>query len=108
MNGKRITASLSALACCVLLAACGPEISNATFDQIQDGMSLTQVEGIIGGSGEKQEVRGGSIGATGVESAGNIGDDRQTYLWADGSKQIIVVFEDGEVVSKRKSGLASY
>lgn len=107
MNIKRITGSLCALSCAVLLAACGPEVTNANFEQIEVGMSMVEVEGIIGGSGEKQEVRGSSIGATGVESAGNSGDDRQTYVWADGNKQIIIVFEDGQVSSKRQTGLTN-
>lgn len=104
MNAKRITATVCALSCALLLSACGPDISPASYERLQTGMTLAEVESVLGGEGERQEVQGTSIGSTGLESAGNAGDSMQTYIFGAGAKQIIVVLKDGKVISKRKTG----
>lgn len=104
MNTKRITATVCALSCALLLAACGPDISPQSYESVQTGMTLAEVESALGGKGERQEVAGTSIGSTGLESAGNAGDSMQTYIFGDGAKQIIVVLKDDKVISKRKAG----
>jgi hypothetical protein len=87
----------------LVLVACA-KVSDESYSKVKEGMSLSQVQGILG-EGEKEEASGTSISAAGM--AGRSSSDasrRQTYSWKDGDRQIIVEFADDKVVSKRKLG----
>jgi hypothetical protein len=87
----------------LLLVACGGDISHENYDKIQTGMTMDQVEQILG-PGEDQSSSGVEISSAGM--AGKSREDRtKTYLWKDGSKQIIVEFEQNKVTNKRSKNL---
>ena len=76
---------------------------NATnYDAINIGMTLVQVEGIMGGAGEKQEVSGTSISGAGL--AGSSRSTQDIYVWKSGLNEISVTVVADKVVSKSKSG----
>lgn len=79
-------AMLSLLA--VVLIGCGGKPTQANYDKVQNGMTVSQVEGLLG-PGAKQA--GGMLG-------GLTGD---VYQWkTPDSKTISVTFKDGKVVTK--------
>jgi hypothetical protein len=78
-----------------MLVGCGSKVSKSNYDKIETGMTMEEVEGILG-SGEKASA-GVSVG--GLEVTGAV------YEWTDGDKTITVVFKDDKVVSKTQTGL---
>lgn len=102
---------LSRLLCCLCTAAvllvspgCESKVTIESFEQVEVGMDLTQVEDILGGPGELQEASGVGIGAEGLVEAQ--GESRsQDYLWGDENTGILVKFKDGKVFFKQKMGL---
>jgi len=89
----------------VLAPGCESKVTIESFDQIQTGMDLTQVEDILGGSGTLQQAGGVSIGADGLVGAESGAGRTQDYLWGDENTGILVKFKDGKVAFKQKMGL---
>ncbi len=97
-------AALAALAL-LLLPACEDAVTRDNFDRIAVGMDMTEVEDILGGSGELQQAGGVGIGASGLLEGQSGADDVKSYLWGDETTGIIVKFKDGKVVYKEPRGL---
>lgn len=96
------------LACALTLLlapGCGDEVTLESYDQIETGMDMVQVEDILGGPGELQAAAGVGIGAGGLPEMQRSDSDTKAYLWGDETTGIIVKFKDGQVVHKRKIGL---
>lgn len=105
MTILRRVAMFPVLALALVLAACDAAISQGTYDQIQKGMTLGEVESILGGKGEEQATSGMSIGSGGV--VGSTGSSStKTYVWkAAGRKEVSVTFDaDYKVKEKNKTG----
>ncbi len=98
------SAAVAIVACVsVALPGCGEDKVNASnYDSITIGMTLGQVEGIMGGKGEKQEVSGVSISGAGVAGSSRITQD--IYVWKSGLKEISVTVVADKIVNKAKSG----
>jgi hypothetical protein len=98
--------ALTAAACAAalaLLVACGGDVSQENYDKVQTGMTRDQVEQILG-PGEDQSASGVEISSSGM--AGKSREDRtKTFLWKDGTKQIIVEFQQDKVIGKRSLNL---
>jgi hypothetical protein len=94
---------------CLALPACGKnKVTKANFDKIKVGMTLAEVEAILG-KGKKEEQAGTAAankitGATlGVQ--GKL-PDQDIYVWESGVKTITVIFVNGKVsVDPIQSGL---
>jgi uncharacterized protein YceK len=80
---------------CVFLAGCGSVVNQSNYDKIQTGMSLSQVEAILG-KGKEQSSAGGSFGGVTMSS--------KSVVWQDGNRVIAVVFMNNEVASKSQMG----
>ena len=80
----------------VALSGCGSKVTKGNFDQVKDGMTISEVQGLLG-QGEKGSSAG--ISVPGLTLTGDI------YQWKDGDKSITVVFKDGKVVGKASQGL---
>jgi hypothetical protein len=74
---------------------CGSKVSKDNFDKIKDGMTIAEVESILG-KGEKASA---GVSVAGVSVTGDV------YEWKDGEKVINVVFKDGKMVGKTQKGL---
>src|SRR5690242_8465515 len=86
----------------LFLAACNNKVNDQNFEKVKDGMTVSEVQSVLG-EGEKDETGGFSIGAGGtMGSSSSAGSSRQTYVWKEDTKQIVIEFKDGKVVSKRK------
>jgi len=79
-----------------LLAGCAAKVSMENFDKIKNGMTVAEVESVLG-KGEKQVSAGLAIGG--------IGASVETVVWKADDKQITVQFVDGKVVAKMQTGL---
>jgi len=87
-------------ACAFLLAValgCGGmnRVNQANYQKIEDGMSLSQVESILG-KGKEQASSGGSFGGITMQAKG--------MVWQDGNKVITVMFMNDAVQSKAQMG----
>ena len=79
----------------LVVAGCGQstEVSKSSFEKIEIGMTLSQVQGILG----KGEVQ--------VGTAGGLLSSAEVYTWTQGEKNIAITFVNGKVKTKMQSGL---
>ena len=83
---------------------CEEKITAASYTRITQGMTLSEVEKILG-KGEKQEISGVGISGAGV-AGGSATSSLTTYVWRKGTKEISVTFgADNKVMSTSKAGL---
>ena len=91
-----------ALAMC---AGCENKLTQENFAKIQKGMTMAQVETILGGSGEEDSSPTGmTINEAGVAGTSRESPDR-IFVWKWDGATITVTFKDGKVVEARQSGL---
>jgi hypothetical protein len=91
------------------LAGCEEKVTRANFDSIRtsdpakkvEGMTMSEVETVMGGKGEQETVMGGGISGAGIGSTEVTKTD--IYKWEHGQKWISVRFVNGKAVEKNKS-----
>lgn len=93
----------AALALAAILSGCGPKLDQASYDKIQNGMTLREVERILGGRGEDETAAGMSIGSSGLTD--NRKAAQNVFRWKKGTANIVVIFRDDKVISKTSEGL---
>lgn len=105
MTTLRRIAMFPVLALAFVLAACDATISQNSYDQIQKGMTMSEVESILGGKGEEQASAGMSIGSGGAVGS-TVASSTRTFVWkAAGRKEVSITFDaDFKVKDKNKSG----
>jgi hypothetical protein len=99
----RPLATLALVAVVAVLAACEPKVTPENFEQITEGMTIAQVEKILGPGEEEAAAGGTSIGGSGMLEGARANAAR-TFIWKEDNRQIIVVFQDGKVVNKYSMG----
>ena len=94
-----------------LVTGRGSNVTKSKYEQIKNGMSLAEVEGILG-AGEEQasssiDIPGQSISIPGAGSVSVSGmsTSGQLLQWQDGTKIITIMMLDGKVMSKAQFGL---
>lgn len=85
----------AALLLALVLAACSNHLTTENFDQLKAGMTLDEVQALLG-SGE--QVEGGSAS---MERAGVTGGK---YRWYEGDREVTVTFFEGKLRSRTKHG----
>jgi hypothetical protein len=85
-----------------VLGGCEAQVSSDTYAQLQPGMTLSDVERIMGGKGTRQEVSGVSISAAGIGSSTTAAPE--VWVWKNARKEISVTMSGGKVVSFSKAG----
>jgi hypothetical protein len=106
-DGWRIGGWVLLLVACLMLTGCGRKLTKANFDKVQNGMSLSDVQQLLG-KGEKEAGDGSNVaGQFGIALEGGGGGSKnvETYVWESGDKKITVYFRDGKVTSKNSTGL---
>jgi hypothetical protein len=78
------------------LSGCGSKVTQSGYDKIANGMTVTQVEGILGKGTEKAGV-GGAVGS--------LAGSARVVTWGDENKSITVTFVNDKVVAKAAQGL---
>ena len=81
-----------------ILTSCSGKINKDNYGKISDGMSISQVESILG-EGESNASSSLDLG----EYGGNISSEVMT--WQSGMKVISITFSNGKVNAKAQSGL---
>jgi hypothetical protein len=109
LTGGRLGKLVILLALCLALAGCKKsKITQENYDKIKTGMSLSEVEAILG-EGTKEGGEGENMAAqVGVDLSGGVGAQKSAiteYVWEKGDKKITVSFVQGKVSNKRSSGL---
>lgn len=95
---KKLIKTFTVFFSIVILLGCSGKINNDNYSKISNGMSISQVESILG-KGESQASSSIDMGAYG----GNISSEVMT--WQKGMKVISITFSNGKVVAKANSGL---
>jgi len=94
------------LAMCLLIPACKTKVTKANVDKVKEGMTLEEVEKILGKGTNESGGDGSNVAAqfgVAVTSAPTVGA-ADTYVWESGTKSITVAVREGKVVNKRTSG----
>lgn len=88
----------------LVLSGCGEDPVNETnFAQIKVGMTLHEVETIMGGAGEREETPTGmSISGAGV--AGASSNNVERFIWRSGPAMISVEVRDNKIASVGRVG----
>ena len=82
----------------VILIGCSGKIYKGNYSKIFNGMSISQVESILG-EGESNASSSADLG----EYGGNISSEVMT--WQSGMKVITISFSNGKVMTKAQYGL---
>lgn len=82
----------------LFLTSCSGKINKENYDKISNGMSVSQVEKILG-KGESQASSNVDLG----EYGGNISSE--VITWQSGTNVISITFSNGQVLAKAQSGL---
>lgn len=93
------------LVLCLLVPACKSKVNKDNYEKVKDGMTLDEVEKLLG-KGEKETGDGSNVaGQFGVAmpSAPVVGGG-DVYNWESGDKKVAVTFRQGKVVHKRATG----
>ncbi|GIK19363.1 MAG: hypothetical protein AMXMBFR77_13480 [Phycisphaerales bacterium] len=100
----RVSRGLAALAvaCSLLLTGCEQRLTEDNYESIADGMTIDEVFSILG-DGEKQAAAGVGIDSSGLMSRSQQ-DSRAEYLWKEDGRTVTILFRDGKVIYKSKSG----
>ena len=97
---------LSAL--CFITTGCGiKKVNKESFDQIKDGMTLEDVQDILGKGGQPQGDGSMVAAQVGVDVGGGAGPRNPTvdYVWESGERKITIGIRNGKVVRRLSSGL---
>jgi hypothetical protein len=103
-----MTRTTSIIAICLLVCSlaliggCEPVVTEDNYAQIKVGMTLGEVEAILG-EGEKEEVGGYGVDYSGVPTSSGA-PSKTNYVWKEEHRQIVVTIEDGKVISRSKTG----
>lgn len=84
---------------------CEAKLTRANYDKIKNGMSLAEVQTLLGGSGtEDSSPAGMTVSGAGIAGTSKASNDK-TYVWKENGVEIIVTFAEGKVVQFRQVGL---
>jgi len=78
-----------------VLVACESKVTQANLDRIKPGMTIQEVERILG-KGEPQESSGMSISGAGVAGSSHQ-SSQNIYIWKTPKMEITVICEGGKV-----------
>ncbi len=97
MSGRLVLCGmlLAGLALAVL-PGCSSKVSKSNYDKINTGMTVAEVEGILG-KGTEEAGGGGAIG--------NLAGSAKVMSWKDGDKTITITFVNDKVTLKAQKGL---
>ncbi|HEY7326458.1 MAG TPA: hypothetical protein VH592_02385 [Gemmataceae bacterium] len=90
---------------CLLLPACQSKVNKANFDKVKEGMTLEEVEKVLG-KGSKETGDGSNVAGqfgVAIPSAPTSGSG-DVYTWESNSSTIRLTFRDGKLVHKSATG----
>ena len=87
----------------LFLAACEQKVNDANYKKIAAGMSLNEVQTILG-KGEKLVQEGQGIESYGVGSPGKANKDQDVWMFKEDSREITITVKAGKVIDMNKRG----
>jgi len=91
--------------CAIVVAGWESKLTQSSYDSVQTGMALSEVEALLGGAGELQTAGGYGVDASGLVSGSKSDTSQKVYVWKEGAVQFVVTFKDDKVVTKSQQGL---
>ena len=90
---------------CLLLPACKSKVNKANYEKVKEGMTLEEVEKILG-KGSKETGDGSNVaGQFGVAiPAAPTAGGGDVYTWESGDNTIRLTFRSGKLVHKQATG----
>ncbi|HMN39411.1 MAG TPA: hypothetical protein PKE29_01100 [Phycisphaerales bacterium] len=99
-HARRVALTLAA-ALCLIAAGCEEsKVTDANFAKITKGMTISQVQSILGSGKDETSSAGYTISGGGV--LGSQAAPEKVYTWKSKDLQIIVTMKDGKVVQMEK------
>ncbi len=93
------------LVVCWPLSACGSsKITKENFDKLKLGMTLEDVQDILGEGSRQGDPSSGVAAQFGVNLAPS-GSREEMYIWESGKKKITIYFRTGQMTRKDAEGL---
>lgn len=90
---------------CLLLPACKSKVNKTNYDKVKVGMTLAEVEKILG-KGDKETGDGSNVAGqfgVAIEAAPTSGGG-DVYTWESGDNSIRLTFRSGKLVHKQATG----
>jgi hypothetical protein len=106
MNSRaifRLTAMTFALLFCAVLIGCKSKVNQANFDKITEGMTLEEVEKILGEGFKLGVASSATVHGVDLPGARPIGGG-DTYIWESDRKKITIIFVKDRVKWKDITG----
>ena len=94
----RILLKSAIISLSIFIVSCSGKLNKDNYDKISNGMSVSQVESILG-NGQSQASSSVDLG----EYGGNVSSEVMT--WQSGTKVISITFSNGKVMAKAQNGL---
>jgi len=88
-----------ALAAMLMLVGCESKITEENYDKLSKGMTVAEVESILG-EGIDYSMQGVDIGGAGISGSGSSG--RKTLSYEGDEFNIIIDYDEGKAISIRK------
>lgn len=87
------------------LAGCEPKLTRENYDRIEEGMTVAQVEAILG-KGKEQDSGGFGITSAGIiDHSSSRRSSQRVFVWEEDGATVVITFTDGVVTSKRETGV---
>jgi hypothetical protein len=103
----RLGGTVVAVALCLLLAGCAgnKRVNKDNFDKIQNGMTIADVQAILGEPSQTSGDASNVAAGVGVDVNMGAAPMPVVYTWESGKKSIVVTFTRGKVTAKLSAGL---
>ncbi|MCW5765462.1 MAG: outer membrane protein assembly factor BamE [Phycisphaeraceae bacterium] len=99
MNHWTRAAAAAGLAAAALLGGCKEsKLTRDNLAQVKPGMTLTQVEAILGRGELEPTAEGTSISGAGIGSTDGRGKPPKIMVWKEGRTRITVTFQNDKVL----------
>jgi len=95
-NAQLLTGFLLTLLVLTTLVGCSSKVSKSSYDKIDTGMTMAEVEKLLGKGTEQAGIAG---------ALGDLAGSGKVVKWEDGEKNITVTFVNDKVTAKASSGL---
>ena len=90
---------------CLLLPACKSKVNKANYEKVKEGMTLSEVEKILG-KGTKETGDGSNVAGqfgVAIDTPVTVGGG-DVYTWESGDKTLRLTFRSGKLVHKQATG----
>ena len=89
----------------MIVVGCESKLTPENYASIKPGMTLAQVQRLLGSSGDEDSSPSGmSISDAGIAGSSG-GSNERIFVWKEDGVTITVVFKDDIVVESRQTGL---